>query len=302
MKKCSFLLIALLMLTLSLVSGCSTGTQTLQESQTAQETKVLRVGAIPSEDSQKVRAAYKPLVDYLEKQTGMKVELFVATDYSGVIEAMRSGKLDVAYFGPFSYIMAADKANAEAFAVEQKKGSGTSYRSIVITSPESGINSLEDLKGHSFAFVDPASTSGNLVPRSFLKKKGIDPDQDFKSVIYAGGHDACELAVKNHKVDAAADADDNYDLMKANGLISDKDIKVIFTSDPIPNSPWAWRKDLPEDLKAKIKTAFLNMAQNDPSGMGKIGKGIEQYVETNDAAYNGIREIAKIMNIGANGQ
>ena len=302
MKKCSFLLIALLLLTLSLVSGCSTGTQTSQESQTAQETKVLRVGAIPSEDSQKVRAAYKPLVDYLEKQTGMKVELFVATDYSGVIEAMRSGKLDVAYFGPFSYIMAADKANAEAFAVEQKKGSGTSYRSIVITSPESGINSLEDLKGHSFAFVDPASTSGNLVPRSFLKKKGIDPDQDFKSVIYAGGHDACELAVKNHKVDAAADADDNYDLMKANGLISDKDIKVIFTSDPIPNSPWAWRKDLPEDLKAKIKTAFLNMAQNDPSGMGKIGKGIEQYVETNDAAYNGIREIAKIMNIGANGQ
>lgn len=302
MKKCSFLLIALLLLTLSLVSGCSTGTQTSQESQTAQETKVLRVGAIPSEDSQKVRAAYKPLVDYLEKQTGMKVELFVATDYSGVIEAMRSGKLDVAYFGPFSYIMAAAKANAEAFAVEQKKGSGTSYRSIVITSPESGINSLEDLKGHSFAFVDPASTSGNLVPRSFLKKKGIDPDQDFKSVIYAGGHDACELAVKNHKVDAAADADDNYDLMKANGLISDKDIKVIFTSDPIPNSPWAWRKDLPEDLKAKIKTAFLNMAQNDPSGMGKIGKGIEQYVETNDAAYNGIREIAKIMNIGANGQ
>lgn len=302
MKKCSFLLIALLLLTLSLVSGCSTGTQTSQESQTAQEIKVLRVGAIPSEDSQKVRAAYKPLVDYLEKQTGMKVELFVATDYSGVIEAMRSGKLDVAYFGPFSYIMAADKANAEAFAVEQKKGSGTSYRSIVITSPESGINSLEDLKGHSFAFVDPASTSGNLVPRSFLKKKGIDPDQDFKSVIYAGGHDACELAVKNHKVDAAADADDNYDLMKANGLISDKDIKVIFTSDPIPNSPWAWRKDLPEDLKAKIKTAFLNMAQNDPSGMGKIGKGIEQYVKTNDAAYNGIREIAKIMNIGANGQ
>lgn len=302
MKKCSFLLIALLLLTLSLVSGCSTGTQTSQESQTAQETKVLRVGAIPSEDSQKVRAAYKPLVDYLEKQTGMKVELFVATDYSGVIEAMRSGKLDVAYFGPFSYIMAADKANAEAFAVEQKKDSGTSYRSIVITSPESGINSLEDLKGHSFAFVDPASTSGNLVPRSFLKKKGIDPDQDFKSVIYAGGHDACELAVKNHKVDAAADADDNYDLMKANGLISDKDIKVIFTSDPIPNSPWAWRKDLPSDLKAKIKTAFLNMAQNDPNGMGKIGKGIEQYVETNDAAYNGIREIAKIMNIGANGQ
>ncbi|MDQ0204633.1 phosphonate ABC transporter substrate-binding protein [Pectinatus haikarae] len=298
MKKYSFLLIAALLLILSLVSGC-TGTQPTQQ---GKEAKVLKVGAIPSEDSQKVRDAYAPLVTYLEEQTGLKVELFVATDYSGVVEAMRSGKLDIAYFGPFSYILAADKANAAAFAVESRKGSGASYRSIIVADPESGINSMKDLKGHSFAFVDPASASGNLVPRSCLEKEGINPNQDFKSVVYSGGHDASELAVKNHKVDAAADADDNYNRMKAAGLISDKDVKVIFTSDPIPNAPWAWRKDLPEDLKAKIKAAFLDMAQKDPNGIAKVGKNIEKYVETDDSAYNGIREIAKMLNLDLTGQ
>lgn len=294
-KQNVFGLILTLMLTMLLFGGCSTKTQ--NTAQPAQELKVLRVGAIPTEDSQKIREAYNPLVSYLEKKTGLKVELFVATDYSGVVEAMRSGKLDIAYFGPFSYVLAADKANAEAFAVEQLKGSGTSYRSIIVTNPELGINSVEDLKGHTFAFVDPASTSGNLIPRSFLKGKGINPEQDFKSVIYAGGHDAGELAVKNRKVDAAADSDYNYNKMKAAGLITDKDVKILFTSDPIPRSPWVWRKDLPAELKAKIKTAFLNMSQEDPSGMAGLGKGLEKYVETNDATYNVIREISKILNL-----
>ena len=298
-KKYGFLLgLSVLLATMFWLGGCSTSTNnTAQTAQPAQELKVLRVGAIPSEDSQKVREAYKPLVSYLEKKLGLQVELFVATDYSGVVEAMRSGKLDVAYFGPFSYVLAADKANAEAFAVENKKGTGTSYRSIIVANPETGINSIEDLKGHSFAFVDPASTSGNLIPRSFLKNKGINPEKDFQSVIYAGGHDADELAVKNRKVEAAADSDVNYNKMKKAGLISDKDVKVIFTSDPIPNSPWAWRKDLPADLKAKIKAAFLSMAQEDPAGIVAQGNGLESYVETNDATYNVIRDTAKILNL-----
>ncbi|MBU2699504.1 phosphonate transport system substrate-binding protein [Sporomusaceae bacterium BoRhaA] len=294
-KKYGFLLVLSLLLAVLLVGGCSTNTQNV--AQPTQELKVLRVGAIPSEDSEKVREAYKPLVSYLEKKLGLKVELFVATDYAGVVEAMRSGKLDIAYFGPFSYVLAADKANAEAFAVENKKGSGTSYRSIIVADPKTGINSIEDLKGHTFAFVDPASTSGNLIPRSFLKSKGINPEQDFKSVIYAGGHDADELAVKNHKVDAAADADVNYSKMKGAGIISDTDVKVIFTSDPIPNSPWAWRKDLPDDLKEKIKAAFLNMAQDDPTDFAAQGKGLESYVEAKDATYNVIRDTAKILNL-----
>jgi len=294
-KKYAFLFGLSLLLTVFLLGGCSTSTQ--NTSQPAQELKVLRVGAIPAEDAQKTREAYKTLASYLEKKTGLKVELFVATDYSGVVEAMRSGKLDIAYFGPFSYVLAADKANAEAFAVENRKGSGTSYKSIIVANPEAGINSLEDLKGHTFAFVDPASTSGNLIPRSVLKAKGINPEQEFKSVIYAGGHDAAELAVKNRKVEAAADDDITYNNMKAKGLLSDKDVKIIWTSDPIPGSPWAWRKDLPTDLKAKIKAAFLNMAKEDTSALTTAGGGVESYDESNDANYNVIRETAKILNL-----
>jgi len=275
-------------------SGCSSSQQNTAK---PQEMKVLRVGAIPAEDSQKTREAYKPLTTYLEKKTGMQVELFVATDYSGVVEAMRSGKLDLAYFGPFSYVLAADKANAEAFAVEIRKGSGTSYKSIVITSPDSGINKLEDVKGHTYAFVDPASTSGNLIPRSFYKKNNIDPDKDFKTVLYAGGHDAAALAVKNHKVDAASMDDITYGNMKEKNLISDQDIKVIYQSDPIPGSVWAWRKDLPDDLKGKLKAAFLNVAKEDPAGLNAYGGSVEGYAEAQDANYNVIRETAKILNL-----
>ncbi len=294
-KNYGLLLGLSLLMVVFFITGCSS--ENASATQPAPEMKVLRVGAIPAEDAQKTREAYKPLTDYLAKKTGMTVELFVATDYAGVVEAMRAKKLDVVMFGPFSYILAADKADAEAFVVETRKGTGNSYKSIVVANPDRGINSLEDLKGHSFAFVDPASTSGNLIPRSIFTSKGINPEKDFQSVIYAGGHDAAELAVKNHKVDAAADDDITYNQMKAQGLISDKDVKIIYTSDPIPGSPWAWRKDLPSELKDKLKDAFLNVAKDDPKALDTYGGAVEGYAETNDANYNVIRETAKILNL-----
>lgn len=298
MVKKAAALLTMATLSLSLIlAGCG-GTQ--NTTKPAEEQKALRVGAIPAEDAQKTRDAYKPLTAYLEKKTGMKVELFVATDYSGVIEAMRSGKLDVAMFGPFSYILAADKAGAEAFVVEKRKGSGTFYKSLVITHPTSGINNLQDLKGKTFAFVDPASTSGNLIPRSIFKKNNIDPDKDFKSTIYAGGHDASALAVKNRKVDAAACDDVTFNNMKEKGMITDGDAKVVNQSDPIPGSPWAFRKDLPPDLKAKIKEAFQNVAKEDPSALSAYGGKVEGYEPTDDANYNVIRETAKILNLDLN--
>ncbi|HWQ61423.1 MAG TPA: phosphonate ABC transporter substrate-binding protein [Negativicutes bacterium] len=257
--------------------------------------KVLRVGTIPSEDATRMREAYLPLAAHLEKKLGMKVELFVATDYTGAIEAMRAGKLDIALFGPFSYVLAAEKANAEVFAVERVNGA-TTYKSIIVTRPDSGINSLQDLRGRTFAFVDPASTSGHLFPRSFLKKNNIDPDKEFKSLVFAGTHDAVELAVKNRKVDAGADSNKTYNKMKKEGLISDQDIKIIYESDPIPGSPWAWRKDLPQELRTKIKDAFLSMDKDAPEVFDRK-KGQEAYVPFSDAEYNVVRETAKILNL-----
>ncbi len=274
------------------IAGCG-GAPT--QAVTAAQPQTLRVGTIPAEDATRMREAYKPLAAYLEKKIGMKVELFVASDYSGAIEAMRAGKLDIALFGPFSYVLAAEKANAEVFAVEKVSGA-TTYKSIIVTRPDSGINSLQDLRGHTFAFVDPASTSGHLFPRSFLKKNNIDPDKEFKSVVFAGTHDAVELAVKNKKVDAGADSNKTYNKMKKEGLISDQDIKIIYESDPIPGSPWAWRKDLSPELKTRIKDAFLAMDKEAPEAFDKK-KGQEEYVAFSDAEYDVVRETAKILNL-----
>lgn len=296
-KKLGILLGMVLIGITFIAAGCGSKQEAAKPAQTPASNSVLRIGAIPAEDAQKQRESYAAMVSYLEKKTGMKAELFVATDYSGVIEAMRSGKLDIALYGPFSYILAADKANAEAFAVEIRKGSGVSYKSLITTHPESGINNLEDLKGRTFSFVDPASTSGNLIPRSYFQKRNIDPDKDFKSVVYSGGHDASALAVKNRKVDAGAFDDITYSNMKEQGLITDKDIKIIFASDPIPGSLWAWRKDLPDDLKAKIKEAFLNVAKEEPAALSAYGGKVEGYAETSDEKYNVIRETAKILNL-----
>lgn len=292
MKKRGLILAGLLLIIgMVVLAGCGSSPGTANVAQP----QVLRVGTIPSEDATRMREAYKPLAAYLEKKLGMKVDLFVATDYTGAIEAMRAGKLDIALFGPFSYVLAADKANAEVFAVEKVNGA-TTYKSIIVTRPDSGINSLQDLKGRTFAFVDPASTSGHLFPRAFMKKQSIEPDKDFKSLVFAGTHDAVELAVKNRKVDAGADSNKTYNKMKKEGLISDQDIKIIFESDPIPSSPWAWRKDLPAELKAKIKEAFLNMDKEAPDAFDKK-KGQEAYLASTDDAYNVVRETAKILNL-----
>jgi len=259
--------------------------------------EVLRIGLIPAEDQREMLRQYEGIIEYLEESVGMEIKPFVATDYSGVIEAMRSGKLDVAYFGPFSYILAADVANVEAFAVPMRSDGRTTYNSIIITHAESGIKSISDLKGKTFAFVDPASTSGHLFPRAMLQKAGIDPEKDFSSMVFAGGHDAVELAVKNRKVDAGADSDKTYDRMVKDGLIDPKVNLIIAKSDPIPGSPWAWRRDLPDDLKGKFKTAILELGEKRPEILAGLSGGIAGYAEAKDADYNVIRETAKILNL-----
>lgn len=296
------LLIAVVVLAMTLLAGCGQAKKEQPGGTSggaSQELKVLRLGLIPAEDQEEMLKRFGPTIAYLEKKLGVKVEHFVATDYTGIIEAMRSGKIDVAFFGPFSYILAADKANAESFAVGVRKSGKSTYQSIILTHKDSGIKSLDDLKGKDFAFVDPASTSGNLFPRVILRKAGIDPEKDFKSVIYAGGHDAVELAVKNKKVAAGADNDITYEKMVGQKLISADENIILAKSDPIPGSPIVYRKDLPEELRKKIKDAFLTMHQEDAAALGGYGD-IIRYDEAKDNEYNVIRETAKILNLDLN--
>jgi phosphonate transport system substrate-binding protein len=270
------------------------GTPLLTVAPTAHAASVLTVGLIPSEDSRAMIANSQVMMDQLSKALGMPVKPFVAADYNGVIEALRSKRLDVAYLGPFSYVLGATVADIEAFAVaETKKAGRTSYHSLIVAHKDSGIKTVADLKGRTFAFVDPTSTSGHLFPKAGLLKVGFNPDKDFGRVIFSGSHDSNAVAVQNKKVDAVTIADRILDAAIAKGLAKREDLVVVWKSDPIPESPTVWRKDLDGDLKKRIQAAFLQVKDIPWSDQGLLNG----FHPTNDAAYNIIRETAKTLNL-----
>ncbi|WP_208508301.1 phosphonate ABC transporter substrate-binding protein [Variovorax paradoxus] len=254
----------------------------------------LTIGLIPAEDSQAMIESSRQVLDSLQQQLGMPVKPFVATDYNGVIEALRSKKLDVAYLGPFSYVLANQVADVEAFAVAVTKKTGqSSYKSVIIARKESGIAKTADLKGRSFAFVDPTSASGHLFPKSGLLQAGYDPETFFGRVIFSGSHDASILAVANKKVDAAAVADRILASAIAKGQVKQDELEIVWSSNPIPESPMVWRKDLDPALKAKIAKALANV-KDLPWGDQGVLNGFQP---TTDAAYNVVRDTAKVLKL-----
>jgi phosphonate transport system substrate-binding protein len=260
----------------------------------ARAQQVLTVGLIPSEDSRAMIANSQKMMDMLAQALGIPVKPFVAADYNGVIEALRAKRLDVAYLGPFSYVLGTTVADIEAFAVaETKKAGRTFYHSQVIAHKDSGIKSVNDLKGKTFAFVDPSSTSGHLFPKAGLIKAGFNPDKDFGRVIFSGSHDSSAIAVQNKKIDAAAIADRILDAAISKGLAKREDLVEVWKSDPIPESPTVWRKDLNPELKKKVQAAFLQVKNIPWSDQGELNG----FHPTNDAAYNVIRDTAKALNL-----
>ena len=260
----------------------------------ARAQQVLTVGLIPSEDSRAMIANSQAMMDMLSKALGLAVKPFVAADYNGVIEALRSKRLDVAYLGPFSYVLGTTVADIEAFAVAETKKAGRSYyHSQIVTHKDTGIKTVADLKGKTFAFVDPSSTSGHLFPKAGLMKAGFNPDKDFGRVIFSGSHDSSAIAVQNKKVDAAAIADRILDAAVSKGLVKREDLVEVWKSEPIPESPTVWRKDLPADLKARVQAAFLQVKDIPWSDQGLLNG----FHPTNDAAYNIIRDTAKVLNL-----
>ena len=258
------------------------------------QTQELRVGLIPSEDAQAMIRSSQQVMDQLAEKTGMKVRPFVANDYNGVIEALRSGKLDIAYLGPFSYVLASSMANAEAFAVAVTKKTGTSaYHSLLITRKDSGLDSVAKLQRRTFAFVDPTSASGHLFPKAGLLADGFDPEKHFSRVIFSGSHDANIMAVANNKVDGAAVADRIFESAIAKGLIKGEDFQVIWRSQPIPESPMVWRKSLDAATKQKVAAALADI-KGLPWGDQGVLNG---FAPTNDKAYDVVRQTAKALNL-----
>jgi phosphonate transport system substrate-binding protein len=260
------------------------------------EEKVLRFAMIPSEETteQQIRRSQQ-VIQTLERDLGVKVVPYTAGDYVSVIEAMRSKKVDLAWLGGFSYVLAVQEAGAEAFAVGVRKSTGkATYTSLIFVKAEAPYQTVMDLKGKSFAFVDPASTSGHLFPKAAMAKMGIkEPEKFFGRLVFAGAHDAAQLAVLNGKVDAGASNDRVMDNLIKRGALKPGDLRVIFRTDPIPLGPLAYRRDLPEATKAAIRTSFLSMKN---VTFGTLGE-LTHFAEASDKMYDVIRETAQILNL-----
>jgi len=258
--------------------------------------KPLVLGLIPAENNEEMIRTFEPMRQYLEQKTGEKIKVYTATNYAGVIEGMRKGRVDIAWFGPLSYVLAEKEAGAEAFAVGVRKSSGKStYRSLIVVPGDSPAHSIKDLKGKSVAFVDPASTSGGLVPTYMVKKAtGMMPKEFFGKFTYAGSHDAAEMAVKNKTVDAAADNDITYPKLLKKGMITEQSNRVLVYSDPLPGSPMAYRKNLDENLKLTIRDAILYAHYTiKPTGYGDLAK----YEQAAPADYQVIRDLVKQLGL-----
>jgi phosphonate transport system substrate-binding protein len=252
----------------------------------------LRVALLPDENASTIIQNAAPLKAYLERTLGKDVELVVTTDYSSMIEAMRFGRIEIAYFGPLSYVLAKSKApEIEPFAVGVSKGSPT-YKSVIIARADGPVKSLADIKGKMVGFGDFASTSSHLIPRALLARNGLIGDTDYKYVLL-GAHDAVARAVQSGQVQAGGLSQEIFKSMVAKGSIDGDKLIVLAESDPIPNYPMTMQGYLAPELKASIKKAFLELADKDILKTFRA----EGFVATDDHAYDILRETAKLLDL-----
>ncbi len=253
--------------------------------------KTLRVALLPDENASTIIQNAQPLKAHLERVVGRPVEMIVTTDYSSMIEATRFGRIDVAYFGPLSYVLARSKADIEAFAVGVSRGSPT-YTSVVIVPAASTLKTVGELKGRTVAYGDQASTSSHLVPRAMLQDAGLVANTDYKTV-YLGAHDAVARSVETGKVDAGALSRPIFDSLVKAGKIDGTKVRVLAETKAIPNYPMAMQSKLAPELKAKIRSAFLDL--KDPDLLKSFRA--EGFVATDDRAYDVLRDTAKVLNL-----
>jgi phosphonate transport system substrate-binding protein len=252
----------------------------------------LRVALLPDENAATLIQNAQPLKTYLENTLKKDIEIVVTTDYSSMIEAMRFGRIEVAYFGPFSYVLAKSKApDIEPFAVGVERGSPT-YNSVVVAHVGGPVAALADIRGKDFGFGDQASTSSHLIPRALLLKNGLDAGKDYRPV-HLGTHDAVARAVQNGQVPAGALSKAIFEVLVERNTVDGGKVKVIATSAPIPNYPMVMQGNLAPQLKDRIRAAFLELKD------GEVLKSfrVQGFASTDDKAYDVLRDTAKILDL-----
>lgn len=260
----------------------------------------LTFSIIPTEETIQELTIYKPVIDYLAKMTGKKVEFYMPTSYSTVVEALIGKWVDVAVLGPYSYVIASSKdPEVEVFATYAKKPGyiqeeGPGYKAALITKKGSGFTSIESLKGAVIGLTDPASTSGNLVPRVVFTKVINEPLEDyFKKIVYTGGHDLSTMAVYEGKVDAAFVATHRFDNVVERGMVKKEDFNYLWYSPAIPQDPFVYRASLCPEIKQKIEETFMTL-QNEPACAAFLKNvNSNKFVKMTSADYDVIRDLKK---------
>jgi len=233
----------------------------------AAQAETLNFGIISTESSAALKERWAPILLDLHKKTGLDIQPFFATDYSGIIEGMRFNKVQVAYFGAKSAIEAVDRAGGEVFAKVTYKSGEAGYHSVLITNVKSPYHSLDDIlkngKNINFGLGDPQSTSGTLVPSYYIfSKYNINPKTYFKSANPAS-HEANALAVINNMVDVATNNTEMLENLKERHPDKFAQIRVLWTSPLIASEPLVWRSDLPQSTKDKLRDFFINYGKTD---------------------------------------
>ena len=259
----------------------------------------IKVALLPDENAATVIQDNKPLQAYLEKKLGKKIKLIVTTDYSSMIEAMRFGRIDVAYFGPASYTIAKDKMKGGKLDIApfaaRLKGGSTTYQAVIIANAKAGISKMEEMKGKKFevAFGDQASTSSHFAPKFTMMKAGIEPGKDYKQN-FLGAHDAVAVNVQRGNAQVGGLSRPIFERLVAKGRIDKAKVKVLGYSAPIPQYPWVMRTDLTADVQKAIREAFYSLKKGTKDGDAvlKPFKG-DGFAEIKDADYDIIRDIRK---------
>ena len=253
--------------------------------------ETLKVALLPDENASELIKRNQPLKDYLEKELGKKVDLVVTTDYSSMIEAMRFGRIDIAYFGPLSYVLAKGKADIEPFAAMVSDGKPT-YRSVVIANANANVNSLSDIKGKKVAFGDRASTSSHLIPKTLMAEAGVVNDRDYQQH-FVGSHDAVAVNVANGNAEVGGLSEVIWKTLLERKLVDAGKVKVIAYSKEYPQYPWTMRSDLKPELKDKIRTTFVNL--KDPAVLKNFKA--DGFAPITDNDYDVIRDMGKLLGI-----
>lgn len=298
MKKLTFILSVFIMVASLSLSAC--GTKSKSNTATAPSTssnKVFTIGVIPQQSKGAMKTAVDKLQVVLQKKLNRPVKITVYPDYNGVVEAMNYHKVDMAYFGPLTFVIANQQSGAKAIVAELINGD-PHYQSYIITKKSSGITSLSDLKQKApqltFAFGDPDSTSGSLYPSMELKSLGLFTDKDhnkFKNVIYTGSHDATAQAVNQGNAQVGGIDSVVFGILSKKGTINANDFRILWKSKKLYEYPWAVQKDTNPTLIKKIQDAFVSI--KDPAILGAFGASGFTTATTSD--FNDIKKAAKEM-------